>query len=182
MHALACADSPDLLIFETCEDVGQKRWRPNRIVVCENDDICCGVFDAVAHLQALVSEWDCEDAYALWIDLVGEVLEGAEHLLFCDDDDLFRVSGEPAACGVFEFVSGINGGYDDGDVFGWDVSGIFGDRNRLVGICGRDTDEIPQIAVESENKESVVSRQKIGLVAWVLTDPMTPKGTTRKQE
>jgi hypothetical protein len=52
----------------------------------------------------------------------------------------------------------------------------------LVGICGRDTDEIPQIAVESENKESVVSRQKIGLVAWVLTDPMTPKGTTRKQE
>lgn len=103
----------------------------------------------MAHLEPLVSEWHCEDAYMLWIDLVSEFLKGAEHLLLCNNDDLFRVSGKPAACGILEFISSINGGYDDGDVFGCDVSWIFGNRNRLVGICGRDTDEVPQIAVES---------------------------------
>ena len=51
--------------------------------------------------------------------------------------------------GFTEFVSGIDGGDDDGDVFGGDVGGILGDWDGLVGVGSGETDEEPEVAVES---------------------------------
>lgn len=50
LDPLTRADSADLLIFKTREDRGEEgRW-PDRVVVCEDDDIGGCVSDTVGHL------------------------------------------------------------------------------------------------------------------------------------
>lgn len=50
LHTLTCTYSTNLLVLKAGEDIGKERGWPERIVICENDDICRGVFDPVAHL------------------------------------------------------------------------------------------------------------------------------------
>jgi hypothetical protein len=67
-------------------------------------------------------------------------LERNEHFFFSDDDDLFRFADKPTMGSFLEFFTGINGGYDDGDIFRGNVGGVFGKRDRTVGEGGNDTE------------------------------------------
>jgi hypothetical protein len=60
-------------------------------------------------------------------------LERNEHFFFGNDDDFFGFSNKPTVGCFLEFFTGIDGGYDDGNVFRCDVGGVFGERNRTVG-------------------------------------------------
>lgn len=117
LHALAGADTADFLVFKAREGIWEEGGRPDGVVVGEDDDICGCVLDAMAHLEAFVGKGNGEDADAFWVYLVGEVLEGSEHLLFCDDEDLLGLSNEPAVGCLFEFLACIDGGYNNGDIF-----------------------------------------------------------------
>lgn len=137
LHALARADAADLLVLKTRQHIRQHRRRPDRIVVRKDDDVRRRVLDPVAHLQPFVRKGDGEHADALRVDLVGEVLQGAEHFFFGDDEDFFGLADEPAVGGFFELLAGVDGGDDDGDVFGGDVGWVFGEGDGAVcGCCG----------------------------------------------
>ena len=127
------------MVFEAGEHIGQHGGWPYGVVVCENDDVGGGVLDAVAHLEAFVGKGDGEDADAVGVDGVGEVLEGLEHFFFGDDDDFFGLADEPAVGCFFEFVASVDGGDDDGDILGGDVGGVFGEGNGAVCEEGGET-------------------------------------------
>jgi len=154
LNALACTNASNLLVLETGQDRGKQGRGPNGVVVGEEDDVGGGVFDTVAHLKTLVGEWYRQDAYPLWVDLVGKVLEGAKHLLFGDDEDFLGLADEPTVGGFLELLPCINGGHNDGDIFGGDVCRVFGERDWLVCDRGGDTNQVPQVAIESGRKMS----------------------------
>ena len=127
------------MVLEAGEHVGQHGGWPNGVVVCENDDVCGGVLDAVAHLETFVGKGDGQNAYAVWVDGVGKVLEGFKHFFFGDDEDFFGFADEPAVGGLFEFFASVDGGDNDGDIFRGDVCGVFGEGNGTVGEEGGET-------------------------------------------
>ena len=93
----------------------------------------------MGHLEPLVGEWDGQDADALWVDGVGEVLEGAKHLLLGDDENLLGLADEPAVCCFFELLAGVDGGDDNGDILFCDVGRVLGEGDGAVGEGGGNT-------------------------------------------
>jgi hypothetical protein len=114
------------LVLETRQHIWQERWRPNGVIVGKNNDVGGSVLDTMAHLQTLVGEWDGENSYPFGVDLVGEVLERAEHFLLGDNENFLGLANKPAIGGLLELLSSVNGRYDDSDIFRCDVSRIFG--------------------------------------------------------
>jgi hypothetical protein len=143
LDTLTRAHTADSLVFKTCEGVRQKRRWPNGVVVGEDDDVGGGVLDAVAHLETFVGKGDCQNANSLGVDLVGEVLQGSEHLFLCDDEDFLGLADEPAVGRLFEFLAGVDGGDDDGDIFRGDIGGVFGEGDWAVGVGCCETNAIP---------------------------------------
>lgn len=154
LYPLTSADAANFLIFETGEDIGKERWGPNSVIIGENDDIGGGIFDAVAHLESLISERNGEDAYTFRVDLVGEVLKWTKHFLLGNDEDFFGIADEPAACGIFELFACIDGGYYDGDIFRGNICRVVGKGNGSVGSSRSDTDEVPEVAIETRETGS----------------------------
>lgn len=136
LDALRGSDSSDLLILEA----GEYRWeegrRPDGVVVGEDDDIGGGVSNSVGHLETFVGEGDGEDSNLGRVNGVRELLERTEHPLLRDDDDLLRVSDEPAVGSLLELFSGVDGRNDDGDVLGREVGWMFRERDGRVGSHG----------------------------------------------
>ena len=126
LHALGCADTTDLLVLKAGEDVRKHGRGPDGVVVSEDDNVGGAVFDAVRHLEPLVGEGDGQDTNALWVDGVGEVLEGPEHLLLGDDENLLGLADEPTVGGLLELLSGVDGGDDDRDILLSDVGRVLG--------------------------------------------------------
>lgn len=126
LHPLTRTHTPNLLILKTSQHIRNQRRRPNRIIVREEDNIRRRILDPMGHLQSLVSERDGQNADTFGVDGIGKVLERPEHLLFGDDDDFFGFADEPGVSGFFELFAGVDGGDDDGDIFGGDVGWIVG--------------------------------------------------------
>lgn len=124
LYTMRSSDTTDLLVLETRQCVWEEGRRPDSVIVGEDDDVGRGVFDAVGHLEAFVGEGDGQDADALGVDLVGEVLQRAKHFLFRDDENLLGLADKPAVGGLLELLSGINGGDDDRDIFFSNVGGV----------------------------------------------------------
>ena len=139
LHALRRADTADLLVLEAGEDVREERRRPDGVVISEHDDISGGVFDAVRHLETLVGERDGQDANALRVDGVREVLERSEHLLLGDDENLLGLANEPTVGSLLELFSGVDGGDDDRDIFFCNVGRVLGEWDWAVGERGGNT-------------------------------------------
>lgn len=121
-----------MLVFEAGEDGWEEGRGPDSVVVGKDDDVCCGVLDAVGHLEAFVGEWYGQYADALWVDSVGEVLERTKHFFFCDDEDFLGFASEPGAGSVLEFFAGVDCRDNDGDIFRGDIGGVLGEWDRAV--------------------------------------------------
>lgn len=157
LHPLTRTHTAHLLVLETCQHVrDQCRW-PDSVVVREEDDICGRILDSMSHLQSLVREGNGQDTYTFGINGVGKVLQRPEHLLFGDDDDLFGLADEPRVSGFFEFFTGVDSGDDDGDILRGDVRWVVWKWDRAIDESGEETDAVPEVPVESEEKKQVVS-------------------------
>ena len=181
LNSLRSPNSAHFLVFETGEDVREESGRPNCVIVGKNNDVGRNLFDSLDHLQALVCVGDGDDTDTLRVDGIGEFLEGAKHFLLGDNDDLLRLSNEPAPCGFLELLSGVDSRDDDGDILLGSVSGVFREGDRSVGERGGYSDKVPQISVEPERHQGGVNRWIWVQKLYNGTDPMTPKGTTEKQ-
>lgn len=148
----------NLLVLETRQHVRDQRRRPNRVIIREENNIRRSVPDPMRHLQSLICERDGHYPDPLGVDGVGKVLQGSEHFLFSDDEDFFGIPNKPAVRCFFELFASINGGDNDGDIFGGDVGRIVWEGNGAVDEEGKETDAVPEISVEPGG-DKAASRQ-----------------------
>jgi hypothetical protein len=148
LDALGCTDTTDLLVLEARKHGRQHGGRPDGIIISETDDIGRGISDPVGHLKAFVGKGNGQDANTAGVDRVGELLEGTQHALFRNNQNLLRLADKPRVGRLLELLASINGGDNDGDIFGRNVGGVLGDRNGTVGERCGDTNNVPEIPIK----------------------------------